>query len=178
MRIALFQGDITSIRADAIVNAANARLAGGSGVDGAIHRAGGPAIMQACDTIRQRSGGCAPGHAVVTTAGKLLARHVIHTVGPIYGRHGGRESDILADCYTHSLNLALEHRCRSVAFPNISTGIYGYPKIEAATVALQAVRQWIASHRSDTCSVTEIWFVCLEPQNHDIYKSMLEIMYS
>ncbi|HUV35721.1 MAG TPA: O-acetyl-ADP-ribose deacetylase [Patescibacteria group bacterium] len=138
-RLELVQGDITHERVDAIVNAANSRLAGGGGVDGAIHRAGGPAIMAQCDSIREERGGCPTGEAVVTTAGKLAARYVIHTVGPVW-RGGERgEPDLLARCYTNSLHLADEHGCRSIAFPSISTGVYRFPIEKAARIALRTV---------------------------------------
>lgn len=138
----LTQGDITREAVDAIANAANEGLRGGGGVDGAIHRAGGPAIMAACRTI----GGCPTGQAVVTTGGHLPAGHVIHTVGPIW--HGGDrgEATRLASCYHNSLALAQERGFRSVAFPSISTGVYGYPVAKAAAVALGAVREFLEAN--------------------------------
>ena len=138
-RLTLIQGDITTQQVDAIVNAANASLAGGGGVDGAIHRAGGPAIMAECDRIRAQSGGCRTGGAVLTTAGRLRARAVIHTVGPVWagGEHG--EPELLAACYRSSLALAAEHGFRTVAFPSISTGVYGYPIRQAACVAVSTI---------------------------------------
>jgi O-acetyl-ADP-ribose deacetylase len=138
-KITLEQGDITRIAADAIVNAANAALAGGGGVDGAIHRAGGPEVMRELDEIRARTGGCATGSAVATRAGKLPARHVFHAVGPVYrgGRHG--EAELLASCYRKCLELAEEHAVETISFPAISTGVYGYPLDEAAAIALREV---------------------------------------
>lgn len=137
MKLELVQGDITRETTDAIVNAANSGLRGGGGVDGAIHRAGGPTIMEECRKI----GGCPTGQAVITGGGKLKARYVIHTVGPIYhdGEHG--EPDLLASAYRNSLKVAREHRLKSVAFPSISTGVYGYPVLDAARIALGVVRE-------------------------------------
>src|SRR5262249_11223054 len=133
-RIELVQGDITQLDVDAIVNAANSSLLGGGGVDGAIHRAGGPRILEECKQIRARQGGCLPGKAVITASGDLPARQVIHTVGPVW--HGGErnERETLANCYRSSLRLAVEKGCRTVAFPNISTGIFGFPKEPAAEI--------------------------------------------
>jgi O-acetyl-ADP-ribose deacetylase len=138
-RITLKEGDITRIAADAIVNAANSALAGGGGVDGAIHRAGGPEIMRELDEIRARTGGCATGSAVATSAGKLPAKHVFHAVGPVYrdGRHG--EPELLASCYRKCLAMAEDHAVDTISFPAISTGVYGYPLEEAAAIALGEV---------------------------------------
>ncbi|HSL20504.1 MAG TPA: O-acetyl-ADP-ribose deacetylase [Vicinamibacterales bacterium] len=141
MKIVLLQGDITEQRADAIVNAANSSLMGGGGVDGAIHRKGGPAILEACRRVRQIDypDGLPPGRAVATTAGQLAARWVIHTVGPVYSRSEDR-SGILASCHTESLRVADELGAGTVAFPAIATGVFGYPLNEAARVALGAVK--------------------------------------
>ena len=130
-----------------MVNAANSSLMGGAGVDGAIHRAGGAQILQACREIRRTRypEGLPTGEAVITTAGLLPARYVIHTVGPIWGQHAGREAELLADCYRNSLALAVEHKLRSIAFPAISTGAYGYPPEEAAQVASQAIRDFLSA---------------------------------
>jgi O-acetyl-ADP-ribose deacetylase len=143
-RLRLVVGDITQQNVDAIVNAANSRLAGGGGVDGAIHRAGGPAIMAECDRIRAEHGGCPTGAAVVTTAGRLPAKAVIHAVGPVWngGTHGERE--LLAGAYRTSLDLARSRRYRTVAFPSISTGAYGFPIDEAAGVALATIGSALA----------------------------------
>jgi len=135
-RLALVRGDITRERVDAIVNAANSSLLGGGGVDGAIHRAGGPAILEACRRIRDARGSLPAGQAVITTAGRLPARHVIHTVGPVWRGGGEGEAERLASCDARSRELAVEHGLRSVAFPAISTGVYGYPPASAARVAL------------------------------------------
>jgi O-acetyl-ADP-ribose deacetylase (regulator of RNase III) len=149
-------GDITEEDVDAIVNAANATLLGGGGVDGAIHRAGGPAILAACRKIRETRypEGLPVGQAVITTAGNLQARYVIHTVGPIYGSNGGRDAELLAACYENSIALAAEHQLSSIAFPAISTGAYGYPKGEAARVTraaiLRAMQQPLLSVRQVT----------------------------
>jgi O-acetyl-ADP-ribose deacetylase len=143
-------GDITSERVDAIVNAANGTLMGGGGVDGAIHRAGGPEILQACKEIRrlQWPEGLPTGRAVLTTAGKLPAKYVIHTVGPVYGRGGPDKAQLLAECYHNCLSLAVEHGLKSVAFPAISTGVYGYPLTEAAQVSSEAIKQFLADDSS------------------------------
>jgi O-acetyl-ADP-ribose deacetylase len=135
-RLVVKTGDITREDVDAIVNAANSSLLGGGGVDGAIHRAGGPAILAACRAIRQSRypDGLPTGEAVITTGGLMRARHVIHTVGPVYGENGGRDAELLARCYRRSLEVAVENGLASVAFPAISTGVYGYPREEAARV--------------------------------------------
>ena len=137
--ITLVQGDITQQRVSAITNAANSRLAGGGGVDGAIHRAGGPAIMAECDKIRREQGGCPTGQAVITTGGDLYADHVIHTVGPIWEGGMSGEPELLASCYRQSLKLAVENELQTIAFPSISTGVYGYPMEKAAIVAIETV---------------------------------------
>lgn len=144
-RVVVTVGDITRQEVDAIVNAANSTLLGGGGVDGAIHRAGGPAILEACREIRrtQYPEGLPTGEAVITTAGNLPAKHVIHTVGPIYGRHAGREAELLAACYRNSLKLAAAHSLTSIAFPAISTGAFGYPAYEAAAVSSQAIAEFL-----------------------------------
>jgi len=141
-RLELVRGDITRQATDAIVNAANTTLLGGGGVDGAIHRAGGPDILDACRSL----GGCATGDAKITAGGRLAARHVIHTVGPVYrdGRHG--ESEQLASAYRRSLEVAAAHGVRSLAFPSISTGAYGYPIADAARIALTTVAEYLRAH--------------------------------
>jgi O-acetyl-ADP-ribose deacetylase (regulator of RNase III) len=142
-RILATVGDITREAVDAIVNAANPGLLGGGGVDGAIHRAGGPGILEACQRLRatEYPDGLPTGKAVITTAGRLPARYVIHTVGPVYGRHGGEEAILLAACYENCIALAASFALRTIAFPAISTGVYGYPKDEAARVSLAAVER-------------------------------------
>ncbi|GAB2957459.1 O-acetyl-ADP-ribose deacetylase [Hymenobacter coalescens] len=147
-RILLAQADITTLDTDAIVNAANSSLLGGGGVDGAIHRAGGPAILEECRRLRagHYGKGLPTGEAVMTTGGRLPARHVIHTVGPVWNGGHKREAELLAGCYRNSLQLAADHELRSVAFPGISTGIYGYPKAEAARIAVRTVQVFLADH--------------------------------
>jgi O-acetyl-ADP-ribose deacetylase (regulator of RNase III) len=169
-RIEAIRGDITMIHADAIVNAANSRLAGGGGVDGAIHRAGGPEIMEECDRIRQEQGGCPTGEAVVTTAGKLPAKKVIHTVGPIW--HGGKsgEEKLLANAYRNSLSRAAELGLQSIAFPNISAGIYGYPKKEAARVAVKTVKEFL----DNSAGIKKVTFVCFDEESLKIYTSLIK----
>ena len=146
-RVVVRVGDITKEDAGAIVNAANSSLMGGGGVDGAIHRAGGPEILKECEEIRraQYPEGLPTGEAVITTAGKMAAKHVIHTVGPVYGRGGKEKAEQLAACYRNSLNLAAEKGLKAIAFPAISTGVYGYPLDEAARVASQAIEKFLAS---------------------------------
>jgi O-acetyl-ADP-ribose deacetylase len=168
-RIELLRGDITGEAVDAIVNAANSTLLGGGGVDGAIHRAGGPAILEECKAIRARQGSLAAGGAVITTAGRLPSRHVIHTVGPVYqdGRHG--EPETLARCYRNSLALAESHGLRSVAFPSVSTGAYGYPVAAAAAVALGAVRGVLAAG----CAIEVVRFVLFSGEDLETYEAAL-----
>lgn len=143
-------GDITSQTVDAIVNAANSSLMGGGGVDGAIHRAGGPNILAECREIRrtQYPQGLTTGEAVITSAGNLPSKFVIHTVGPVYGRHAGGEADLLAACYTNSLQLAVKHTLSTIAFPAISTGVYGYPIHEAAAVSSETIKLFLSTERS------------------------------
>jgi len=169
-RICAIQGDITSLTVDAIVNAANSRLAGGAGVDGAIHRAGGPTILDECRQWVERHGSLPTGEAMMTSGGDLPARHVIHTVGPIWGEHGEPEARrLLARCYYNSLELAAGARCDSIAFPNISTGVYGYPKQQAAEIAVETVYNWT----SDRPVLDEVVLVCFSPENLRIYEGLL-----
>jgi O-acetyl-ADP-ribose deacetylase (regulator of RNase III) len=144
-RVRVLVGDLTRQRVDALVNAANSSLMGGGGVDGAIHRAGGATILEECREIRSRlyPEGLPTGEAVITTGGLLVARHVIHTVGPIYGTHRGQEASLLAACYGNSLNLAVRHALYSIAFPAISTGVYDYPRDEAAQVSSGAIKAFL-----------------------------------
>jgi O-acetyl-ADP-ribose deacetylase (regulator of RNase III) len=143
-RIEMVRGDLTRETTDAIVNAANSSLLGGGGVDGAIHRAGGPSILEECRRIRERRGPLPAGEAVITGAGRLACRHVIHTVGPVWNGGGHGEAETLARCYRSSLSLAAEHGLSSVSFPSISTGAFGYPVAQAAAVAVRAVREALA----------------------------------
>ena len=149
-RVGVVVGDLTRQNVDAIVNAANWTLLGGGGVDGAIHRAGGPEILKECQEIRQTRypRGLPTGEAVITTGGNLAARYVIHTVGPVYGRDPEREAELLAACYRNSLGLAREHSLTSIAFPSISTGAFSYPKHEAAAVSSRAIKEFLATDDS------------------------------
>ncbi len=167
MKITLQKGDITKIKADVIVNAANSSLLGGGGVDGAIHRAGGKAILEDCIAIRNRQGGCPTGEAVITTAGNLTAKHVIHTVGPRWNGGKSGEAEKLQNCYLNSLKLAEKHQLSTIAFPNISTGIYGYPKKQAAEIAIQTVQ----AHNPR--SVEEVIFVCFDDENFGLYEQII-----
>jgi O-acetyl-ADP-ribose deacetylase len=164
MKIDVIKGDITNIAVDAIVNAANTSLLGGGGVDGAIHRKGGKSILEECIKIRNSQGGCETGKAVITTAGKLPARYIIHTVGPVWKGGNKNEIQLLSDCYANSLLLALEHEVKTIAFPNISTGIYCFPKDKAATIAITTVRNF-----QDNDFFELIKFVCFDEENFDLY---------
>lgn len=146
-KLELVQGDITTQTTDAIVNAANSSLLGGGGVDGAIHRAGGPQILEECKAIRARQGPCPAGEAVITSGGKLPARHVVHAVGPIWRGGSEGEPETLASAYRRSLEIAVAHGVRSIAFPSISTGAYRYPVRQAANVALETVKDFLARER-------------------------------
>lgn len=167
MQIKLLKGDITKLEVDAIVNAANTSLLGGGGVDGAIHRAGGKAILDECIQIRNRQGGCDVGEAVITTAGKLPAKFVIHTVGPHWNEGQSNEKLKLKNCYLNSLKLAEENKLQSIAFPNISTGVYRYPKAAAAAIAIDAVRN------ASLMSIETIYFICFDEENYRLYDQLL-----
>jgi O-acetyl-ADP-ribose deacetylase (regulator of RNase III) len=171
--IELVRGDITKESTDAIVNAANSSLLGGGGVDGAIHRAGGPAILEECKAIRERSGECPTGQAVITGGGRLQARFVIHTVGPVWHGGGHGEADLLASCYRSSLRLAAEKGLRSVAFPSVSTGVYGYPVGRAAVVATATVARFLAE-RDD--APEEVRFVLFDEGTFEAYRAALEAL--
>jgi len=163
--LSLVEGDITKEQTDAIVNAANSRLAGGGGVDGAIHRSGGPSIMEECRKI----GGCPTGKAVITTGGNLKARHVIHTVGPVY-RDGTRgEAELLGSAYRESLHLASRHGLKSIAFPSISTGAYGFPLEEAAAISLGAVMEYLKEHQD----IQLVRFVLFGRSAYDVFAAEL-----
>lgn len=165
-KISLHQGDITQLKVDAIVNAANKSLLGGGGVDGAIHRAAGKALLEECKTLN----GCETGNAKITGAYQLPARHVIHTVGPVY--HGGKnnEAQKLASCYRRSLEVALENHVKTIAFPNISTGVYGYPKAEAAKIAVQTVQDFL----NKNATIEEVIFCVFDNENLRLYQKLLE----
>ncbi len=165
----LVEGDITKEKTDAIVNAANSRLAGGGGVDGAIHRAGGPAIMEECRKI----GGCPTGKAVITTGGKLNAKHVIHTVGPIYRGGMKDEAGLLASAYKESLKLASSKGLKSIAFPSISTGAYGYPLAEAASIALKTVTDYL----KEKTDIKMVRFVLFGRHAYEEYEKALKGMF-
>ncbi len=168
--IKVIWGDITKQKVDAIVNAANTSLLGGSGVDGAIHKAGGPTILEECQKIRNKQGGCKVGEAVITTAGRLEAKYVIHTVGPVWNNGKSDEENLLASAYANSLNLALKHQIKSIAFPNISTGIYHFPKKLAAQIAIQIVSNFI----EQAIEIKQVIFVCFEEENYKIYAELLK----
>ncbi|MCB9331304.1 MAG: O-acetyl-ADP-ribose deacetylase [Lewinellaceae bacterium] len=169
-KIEIIQGDITTIGVDAIVNAANASLLGGGGVDGAIHRAGGPEILEACRKIVARQGPCTTGEAVITTAGNLPAKFVIHTVGPIWQGGQNGEPELLANCYRNALQLAVENDCKSIAFPNISTGVYGYPKDQAAAVAVAAVQAFLKK----STALERVAFICFDAENFSLMQRILQ----
>jgi O-acetyl-ADP-ribose deacetylase (regulator of RNase III) len=172
-RIELVRGDITQEAVDALVNAANSSLLGGGGVDGAIHRAGGAAILEQCRALRETlPQGLAPGEAVITGAGRLRCRHVIHTVGPVWSGGEGGEAATLARCYDTSLALAAARGLASVAFPSISTGAYGYPVAQAATVALGAVHAALRTRSS----VRLVRFVLFSESDLATYKTALEAL--
>lgn len=170
MKIEIIKGDITKVAADAIVNAANTSLLGGGGVDGAIHRAGGPAILEDCKKIIAKQGGCKTGEAVITTAGKLPSKFVIHTVGPFWSGGLKGEPEKLASCYNKSLSLAVKHGCLSVAFPNISTGIYGFPKEKAAAISIQTIVDFL----SNTTTELRVLLVCFDEENFSLAASALK----
>src|SRR6202162_5234548 len=166
-RVSVVVGDITRQDTEAIVNAANSSLLGGGGVDGAIHRAGGPEILEECREIRRTRfpEGLPTGEAVITTGGKLSALYVIHTVGPIFGEHRGKEAELLANCYHNSLTLAVEKNLTSVAFPAISTGVYGYPLEEAAEVASRTIETFLATDRQ----LKEVRLVFFQPRDAAVF---------
>ncbi len=168
-KILLIRGDITHERVDAIVNAANSNLMGGGGVDGAIHAAGGPAILDECREIRIRRGGCPTGQAVITTAGRLPAKNIIHTVGPIWSGGARGETDLLASSYVSSLELAAKHGLRSVAFPSISTGAYRFPVERAARIALSTVASLLKC-----LDIDEVRFILFTQADFDIYAKALD----
>ncbi|MES2278031.1 MAG: O-acetyl-ADP-ribose deacetylase [Bacteroidota bacterium] len=169
-RIKVIQDDITKQQVDAVVNAANSSLMGGGGVDGAIHRAGGKQILDGCMDIINRQGRCKVGEAVITTGGKLPARYVIHTVGPVWNGGTKNEPQLLANCYKNSLQLAVEKGIKTIAFPNISTGIYHYPKAEAAGVAITAVNNFLKGNEG----IDQVVFVCFDEENLRLYEGLLK----
>ena len=168
-RIELLKGDITKIKIQIIVNAANSGLHGGGGVDGAIHMAGGPLIHDQCMRIKDKMGGCPMGEAVITEAGKLQAKFVIHTVGPIWSGGEDNEPEILANAYRNTLELAIDFNLSELAFPNISTGAYGFPKEQAAEIAINTVSDFMDAHEK----IKRVIFVCFDNANYEIYKNLL-----
>jgi len=168
MEIEILKADITEIHVDAIVNAANTSLLGGGGVDGAIHRKGGKAILDQCIQIRNRQSGCKTGEAVITMAGNLPSKFVIHTVGPVWNGDKEEKSKLLSNCYINSLELALQHNIKSIAFPNISTGIYHFPKDKAAEIAIKTVKDFNKSE------IDKVIFVCFDDENYQIYRNILK----
>lgn len=174
-KLILLQGDITKVPADALANAANSRLAGGGGVDGAIHRAGGPAIMRELDLIRASSGGCPTGGAVATAAGQLPARYVFHAVGPVWHGGGQGEPELLASAYQSCLHLAEEREISSLLFPSISTGVYGYPAELAAPLALGCVMHHLSAAQGSLRTVT---FVLFDARTLAAYESALAALLS
>jgi len=170
-QIKLIFGDITKLEVDAIVNAANSSLMGGGGVDGAIHRAGGPAILAECREIVARQGCCATGQAVITSGGNLPAKFVIHTVGPVWQGGNNNEVGLLHNAYLNSLKLAAENGIETIAFPNISTGVYGFPKAKAAEIAINTVADFL----SGTDQIQHVYFVCFDQENCELYKYLLNL---
>ena len=164
----LIKADITKLEVDAIVNAANTSLLGGGGVDGAIHRAAGNELLEECKTL----GGCATGDARITKGYKLPAKFVIHTVGPVWNGGKRNEENLLAQCYQNSLDLAVENDCKSIAFPNISTGVYRFPKQKAAEIAISTVKNFL----SENTKINKVYFVCFDDENYNIYEDILDVM--
>lgn len=166
----LIKGDIIKIKVDAIVNAANTSLLGGSGIDGAIHRAGGSKILEECLKIRNKQGGCKVGEAVITTAGNLPAKYIIHTVGPVWNNGNNNEEKLLSLAYTNTLILALKNQIQTIAFPCISTGIYRFPKEIAAKIAINTINNFLVT----TDNIKKVIFVCFDNENYILYKRILK----
>ena len=168
MKISIVKGDITKIAVDAIVNAANNALAGGGGVDGAIHRIGGSIISEECLAIRNRQGGCKTGEAVYTSAGNLPAKYVIHTVGPIWQGGSANEEELLESSYLKSIELAEKLNVKSISFPNISTGVYGFPKEKAAEIVMKTLEKASENLKS----LKELMIVCFDEENFQLYQKL------
>lgn len=167
-RIEIIQGDITQLKVDAIVNAANTSLLGGGGVDGAIHRAAGPGLLEECRQLN----GCPTGNAKITKGHRLPAKYIIHTAGPVWNEGKCNEETLLASCYNRSLALAVEYHCKTIAFPNISTGIYRFPKELAASIAIKNVTSFLAEHPQ----IEKVFFVCFDFENLKIYQNLIKKM--
>lgn len=168
-RITLIKGDITKLEVDAIVNAANSTLLGGGGVDGAIHKAGGKQILEECIAIRNKQGGCNAGEAVITTGGLLKVKFIIHTVGPVWNGGSNEEDNLLANCYINSLKLAEENNIKTIAFPNISTGVYRFPKERAANIAVKTVKNYLWGNES----IEKVIFISFNEYNYQLYSKLL-----
>lgn len=168
MEVEVFKGDITEVEVDAIVNAANTSLLGGGGVDGAIHRKGGKQILADCVAIRNKQGGCDVGEAVVTSAGNLKSKFVIHTVGPVWNGDKDQKKILLANCYENSLKIAIKMGIKTIAFPNISTGIYHFPKNKAAEIAIETIQNF-----EEKDKIEKLIFVCFDEENYNLYKKIL-----
>ena len=169
-KIEVQKGDITKIEVDAIVNAANTSLLGGGGVDGAIHRVGGKEILDDCRKIIAKQGGCKVGEAVITTAGKLNAQFVIHTVGPVWNNGTKNEEEKLENCYYNSLKIAVQNNCKTIAFPSISTGIYKFPKDRAAKIAVKTISNFL----NENNEIEKVILVSFDDENYQIIKSELK----
>ena len=167
--IKLVYGDITKLEVDAIVNAANSSLMGGGGVDGAIHRAGGPAILEECREIVAREGRCATGNVAIASGGNLPAKFVIHAVGPVWQDGSHNEAQLLENAYLNSLKLAAANGVETIAFPNISTGVYGFPKEKAAEIAIRTVTDFLKKNDQ----IKHIYFVCFDRENYELYDQIL-----
>lgn len=168
--LSLIQGDITQQDTEAIVNAANSGLLGGGGVDGAIHRAGGPIILQECKAIRAKQGQCPTGEAVLTTGGNLKARFVVHAVGPVWQGGASDEDALLRNAYWNSLRLAVENNIRTIAFPSISTGVYGFPIERASRIAFETVKMFVQKYQS----IQEVRFIVFSRNDFDIYRPLFQ----
>jgi O-acetyl-ADP-ribose deacetylase (regulator of RNase III) len=168
-KIEIIKGDITTLNVDVVVNAANSGLLGGGGVDGAIHRAGGAQIMEDCKAIRAKQGKLPAGGAVITRAGNLPAKHIIHTVGPVWNGGVSNESIKLGNCYQNALQLAVDNGSKTMAFPNISTGVYGYPKQEAAEIAIKIVTDFLTKHQE----IEKVIFCCFDEENYQIMSKLI-----
>jgi O-acetyl-ADP-ribose deacetylase (regulator of RNase III) len=168
-RIELVRGDITQMLVDAIVNAANSSLRGGGGVDGAIHRAGGPQILRECEEYVRKNGRLSVGEAMITSGGNLKARYVIHTVGPIWNGGKSGEDQLLRNAYLSSLRLAMETGLKTIAFPNISTGVYHVPKDRASVIAVNTVKEFLGTHPG----IEKVYFVCFDEENNRLYSYLM-----